>query len=108
MSETKQTTRDIYFDKFIGKYFDTLWNSEAYLDTVSKGIDMVFEARSQWNKNMETVLSFFQLPNQQMQQKTLHSLNMLLSEWRFEQEELKLRLDKIEKDIAELKLTGKV
>jgi hypothetical protein len=33
---------------------------------------------------------------------------MLLSEWRFEQEELKLRLDKIEKDIAELKLTGKV
>lgn len=52
---------------------------------------------------METVLSLLELPNQKMQQKILHNVNTLLTEWRFEQEELKYRLEKIESDIEELK-----
>lgn len=103
MEKPKQEKRDNYFDQFLTKYFDNLWANDAYLDVVSKNLDVMFEARKQWNKNMENLLNTFQLPNQQMQQKTLHTVNTLLTEWRFEQEELKLRLDKIEREIDELK-----
>lgn len=103
MEKPKQEKRDNYFDQFLTKYFDNLWANDAYLDVVSKNLDVMFEARKQWNKNMEGLLNTFQLPNQQMQQKTLHTVNTLLTEWRFEQEELKLRLDKIEREIDELK-----
>lgn len=99
----EQTKRDGQLDKVITNYFDNLWSNNAYLDGMSKSLDVVFETRKQWNKNMETFLSLFQLPNQQMQQRTLHAVNTLLTEWRFEQEELKLRLDKIEREIEELK-----
>lgn len=103
MEKAKQEKRDNYFDQFLTKYFDNLWANDAYLGVVSKNLDVMFEARKQWNKNMESLLNTFQLPNQQMQQRTLHTVNTLLTEWRFEQEELKLRLDKIEKEIDELK-----
>lgn len=94
--------RDDFVDKMVTKFFDNLWVNPTYLDLMSKNLDVTFELRKNWNKNMETVLSLFELPNQKMQQKTLHNLNTLLTEWRFEQEELKLRLDKIEKDIEAL------
>lgn len=103
MEKVKQEKRDNYFDQFLTRYFDNLWSNDAYLDVVSKNLDVMFEVRKQWNKNMETLLNTFQLPNQQMQQRTLHAVNTLLTEWRFEQEELKLRLEKIEKEIDELK-----
>ncbi|MFN4152922.1 MAG: hypothetical protein ACK4IX_18405, partial [Candidatus Sericytochromatia bacterium] len=69
MEKPKQEKRDNYFDQFLTKYFDNLWANDAYLDVVSKNLDVMFEARKQWNKNMEGLLNTFQLPNQQMQQK---------------------------------------
>lgn len=103
MSAEKAEKRDNHLDKFLTNYFDKLWTSDFYLDGMSKGLDSMFEMRKQWNKNMETMLSLLQLPNSQMQQKTLHTVNTLLSEWRFENDELKLRIEKLEAEIAELK-----
>ncbi|MFN8672393.1 MAG: hypothetical protein U0457_10005 [Candidatus Sericytochromatia bacterium] len=101
--KVKTEKREDLMDKFVTKFFDNLWTNSAYLDLVSKNLDMAFEAKKAWNKNMETMLAFFELPNQKLQQKTLHNVNTLLTEWRFEQEELKLRLDKIESDMELLK-----
>lgn len=99
----KVEKREDLVDKFVTKFFDNLWVNSAYLGMVSKNLDTAFEVRKKWNKNMETVLSLLELPNQKMQQKILHNVNTLLTEWRFEQEELKYRLEKIESDIEELK-----
>lgn len=101
-AKVKVEKRDDFVDKMVTKFFDNLWVNPTYLDLMSKNLDVAFDLRKNWNKNMETILSLFELPNQKMQQKTLHNLNTLLTEWRFEQEELKIRLDKIEKDIEAL------
>lgn len=95
--------RDNYFDKVVATYFDNLWASPAYLDVMSNYMNSLYKMRSQWNKNMETLLSLMQLPNQELQQKTLHTVNTLLYEWRFEQDELKSKIEKIEEDIKNLK-----
>ena len=106
MEKVKTEKREDMVDKFVTKFFDNLWVNSAYLDLVSKNLDFAFEMRKAWNKNMETVLSVLELPNQKMQQKILHNVNTLLTEWRFEQEELKIRLDKIEQDIEMLKASS--
>jgi hypothetical protein len=95
--------RDNYFDKLVSTYFDNLWESPAYLDMMSNYMNSLYKVRSQWNKNMENFLSVMQLPNQELQQKTLHTVNTLLYEWRFEQDELKYKIEKIEEDIQKLK-----
>lgn len=95
--------RDNYFDKVVSTYFDNLWESPAYLDMMGNYMNKMYEVRKQWNKNMEGFLSLMQLPNQELQQKTLHTVNTLLYEWRFEQDELKSRIEKIEEDIKVLK-----
>lgn len=97
------TTRDNYFDKLITTYFDRLWANEAYLGGMGQLLKQSFAARQQWNKQLEQFWSLWQLPNQEMQQRTLHGINTLLSEWRFEQEETNERLSQMENDIAELK-----
>lgn len=96
--------RDNYFDKVVGTYFDNLWASPAYLDVMSNYMNSLYQVRKQWNKNMEGLLALMQLPNQELQQKTLHTVNTLLYEWRFEQDELKSRIEKIEEDIKTLKV----
>lgn len=95
--------RDNYFDKLVTTYFDNLWESPAYLDMMSNYMNSLYKVRTQWNKNMENFLSLMQLPNQELQQKTLHTVNTLLYEWRFEQDELKSKIEKIEEDIQNLK-----
>jgi hypothetical protein len=95
--------RDQHFDKLVASYFDNLWSNKAYLETMGQLMKGQFALRQQWNKNVEQLLSFWQLPNQQMQQRTLHQINTLLSEWRFEQEELVSRLERIEQELASLK-----
>lgn len=95
--------KDNYFDKVVSTYFDNLWESPIYLDMMSNHMNKMYEMRKQWNKNMESFLSIMQLPNQELQQKTLHTVNTLLYEWRFEQDELKSRIEKIEEDINTLK-----
>jgi len=95
--------RDNYFDKVVSTYFDNLWESPAYLDMMGNYMNKMYEVRKQWNKNMENFLSVMQLPNQELQQKTLHTVNTLLYEWRFEQDELKAKIEKIEEDIKVLK-----
>ena len=95
--------KDNYFDKVVSTYFDNLWESPIYLDMMSNHMNKMYEVRKQWNKNMESFLSIMQLPNQELQQKTLHTVNTLLYEWRFEQDELKSRIEKIEEDINTLK-----
>ncbi|MFN8575343.1 MAG: hypothetical protein U0354_00665 [Candidatus Sericytochromatia bacterium] len=95
--------RDNYFDKLVTTYFDNLWESPAYLDMMSNYMNSLYKMRTQWNKNMENFLSIMQLPNQELQQKTLHTVNTLLYEWRFEQDELKSKIEKIEEDIQNLK-----
>lgn len=97
------TTRENFFDKLITTYFDKLWANEAYLGGMGNMLKQSFTARQQWNKNLEQFWSIWQLPNQEMQQRTLHGINTLLSEWRFEQEEVNDRLGQMEQDISELK-----
>lgn len=99
----KKETRENYIDKLIGTYFDQLWRNPFYLNGMGQLMRNNLALRQQWNKQMETLLSLWQLPNQQMQQRTLHQVNTLLSEWRFERDELNDRLDTMEKDLAELK-----
>ncbi|PIQ28101.1 hypothetical protein COW36_05315 [bacterium (Candidatus Blackallbacteria) CG17_big_fil_post_rev_8_21_14_2_50_48_46] len=101
----KKETRENYVDKLIGTYFDQLWSNPFYLNGMGQLMRNNLAMRQQWNKQMETLLSFWQLPNQQMQQRTLHQINTLLSEWRFERDELNDRLDAMEKELAELKTT---
>lgn len=96
-------SREKEFDKTITSLFDSLWGSDAYLGWMGQMMKMNVEWRKQWNKNMESFLTIFQLPNQEMQQRTLHQITTLLTEWRFEQEELNERIGQIENDIAELK-----
>ncbi|HEY9843418.1 MAG: hypothetical protein ACAI44_39250 [Candidatus Sericytochromatia bacterium] len=97
------TTRDTAFDKLISTFFDRLWANEAYLGGMGQLMKQNFAMRQQWNKNLEQFWSLWQLPNQEMQQRTLHGVNTLLSEYRFEQEETNERLAKMEQDMAELK-----
>ena len=95
--------RDSLFDNFVTTYFDNLWTNSGYLDLMGKNLDLFFNAKKQWNKNMENLLNLLQLPNQTMQQKILHSLNTLIAEYRFENEEMKERIGQLEKEIKELK-----
>lgn len=95
--------RENYFDQWVTSYFDQLWANPFYLNTMGQVLKSNFALRQQWNKNLEQLLSLWQLPNQQMQQRTLHTLNTLLSEWRFEKEELQDRLDQMEDELAEVK-----
>ena len=95
--------KDNYFDKVVSTYFDNLWESPVYLDAMGGYMNKMYEVRKQWNKNMENFLAVMQLPNQELQQKTLHTVNTLLYEWRFEQDELKSKIEKIEDDIKILK-----
>lgn len=97
------SSRENFFDKLVSTYFDRLWANEAYLDTMGQLMKQSFGVRQQWNKQLEEFWSLCQLPNQAMQQKTLHGINTLLSEWRFEQEESNERLERLETQIAELR-----
>lgn len=99
----KKETRENQFDKLIGTYFDQLWSNPLYLNGMGQLMRNNLALRQQWNKQMETLLSLWQLPNQQMQQRTLHQINTLLSEWRFERDELNERLDSMESELANLK-----
>lgn len=90
-------------DKMVTEFFDRLWKSPTYLDFMGQVMKQNLTLQKQWNQNLESVWKFWQLPNQSMQQKTLHQINTLLTEWRFEQEELVERLDRIESDLATLK-----
>lgn len=97
------TTRENQFDQLITAYFDRLWGNTAYLDTMGGLLKQSFALRQQWNKNLEQFWSFVQLPNQDMQQRTLHAVNTLLTESRFEQEEVQDRLGRLEEELAELR-----
>lgn len=99
----KKETRENQIDKLIGTYFDQLWSNPFYLNGMGQLMRNNLALRQQWNKQMETLLSLWQLPNQQMQQRTLHQINTLLSEWRFERDELNERLDSMESELAHLK-----
>ena len=99
----KKETRENQIDKLIGTYFDQLWSNPFYLNGMGQLMRNNLALRQQWNKQMETLLSLWQLPNQQMQQRTLHQINTLLSEWRFERDELNERLDSMEAELADLK-----
>ncbi|MBT9548215.1 MAG: hypothetical protein IV090_22685 [Candidatus Sericytochromatia bacterium] len=101
----KKETRENQIDKLIGTYFDQLWSNPFYLNGMGQLMRNNLALRQQWNKQMETLLSLWQLPNQQMQQRTLHQINTLLSEWRFERDELNERLDSMESELADLKAT---
>ncbi len=101
----KKETRENQIDKLIGTYFDQLWSNPFYLNGMGQLMRNNLALRQQWNKQMETLLSLWQLPNQQMQQRTLHQINTLLSEWRFERDELNERLDSMESELASLKAT---
>lgn len=96
-------SREKEFDKTVTTFFDNLWRNDAYLGWMGQIMKMHFEMRRQWNKNIMAWLEFFQIPTQDMQQRTLHQLNTLLTEWRFEQEELNERLNSIEQALATLK-----
>lgn len=99
----KEKKREDYIDNYITNFFDNLWQNNAYIDLMAKNLDIIFDVRKTWNKNLENILSFLQLPNQQMQQKILYNTNVLIAEWRFEQEELKRRLKHLEDEINALK-----
>jgi uncharacterized coiled-coil protein SlyX len=97
-----EAKRENYFDQLVTTYFDQLWANPFYLKGMGDLLKNSFTLRQQWNKQVEQLLSLWQLPNQDMQQRTLHTLNTLLSEWRFEQEEMNERLSALEGQLAEL------
>ena len=94
-------------DKMIAEFFDRLWKNPNYLDMMGQMMKKNLTVQKQWNENMESLWKFWQLPNQSMQQRTLHQINTLLTEFRFEQEELNERLERIESDISALKSPAK-
>lgn len=95
--------RENYFDNLVTTYFDQLWANPIYLNGMGQLMKGNFALRQQWNKQLEELLNLWQLPNQKMQQRTLHTLNTLMSEWRFEKDELQDRLEQMESDLSELK-----
>ncbi len=95
--------RENYFDKMVTTYFDQLWANPHYLNFMGKNLKNSFAMRQQWNKQVEKLWEIWQLPNQEMQQRTLHQVNTLVSESRFENEEVQERLDKMESELAEIK-----
>ncbi len=99
----KTVTREDQFDQLIANYFDRLWANPFYLSMMGTNLKNLFALRQQWNKQLEELWSLLQLPNQQMQQRMMHLLNTLTSEWRFEQEEMNARLSDIEAELAEIK-----
>ena len=99
----KTVTREDQFDQLIANYFDRLWANPFYLNMMGSNLKNLFALRQQWNKQLEELWSLLQLPNQQMQQRMMHLLNTLTSEWRFEQEEMNARLSDIEAELAEIK-----
>ena len=99
----KTVTREDQFDQLIANYFDRLWANPFYLNMMGTNLKNLFALRQQWNKQLEELWSLLQLPNQQMQQRMMHLLNTLTSEWRFEQEEMNARLSDIEAELAEIK-----
>lgn len=96
-------TREDQFDKLISTYFDRLWANPFYLNFMGTNLKQMFTLRQQLNKQLEEIWSLLQLPNQQMQQRMMHLLNTLTSEWRFEQEEVNERLAGLEAELAEIK-----
>ena len=96
-------TREDQFDKLISTYFDRLWANPFYLNFMGTNLKQMFTLRQQLNKQLEEIWSLLQLPNQQMQQRMMHLLNTLTSEWRFEQEEVNERLAGLEAELAEVK-----
>ena len=104
MNKTKRMPkREDQFAQFIAAYFDRLWANPTYLGFMGKNLRELFELRKQFNHTFETLWGLLNLPNQNMQQRTLHLLNTLTSEWRFEQEETDARLSHLEEDLAEIK-----
>jgi len=99
----KKESRENYMDKLISSWFDQLWSNPFYLNGMGEMMRNQLMMRQQWNKQMETLLSLWQLPNQQMQQRTLHQINTLLSEWRFERDELNDRLEALEAELKALR-----
>lgn len=99
----KTVTREDQFDQLIANYFDRLWANPFYLNMMGTNLKNLFALRQQWNKQLEELWSLLQLPNQHMQQRMMHVLNTLTSEWRFEQEEMSARLSDIEAELAEIK-----
>ena len=95
--------RENYFDNMVTTYFDQLWANPIYLNFMGKNLKNSFAMRQQWNKQVEKLLEMWQLPNQEMQQRTLHQVNTLVSEWRFENEEVQERLNQMESELAEIK-----
>ena len=96
-------SRDDQFDKLISTFFDRLWANPFYLNMMGSNLKNMFAVRQQLNKQLEALWSLLQLPNQQMQQRMMHLLNTLTSEWRFEQEEMNERLSAMENELAEIK-----
>ena len=96
-------SREDAFDQMISTFFDRLWANPLYLNMMGSNLKNVFNLRQQLNKQLEELWSLLQLPNQQMQQRMMHLLNTLTSEWRFEQEEMNERLSAIENELAEIK-----
>ena len=99
----KKMTREDQIDKLIAAYFDRLWANPMYLNMMGKNLRQLFTLRQEWNKQMEMLWQFLQLPNQNMQQRMMHQLNTLTSESRFEQEEVQDRLSQMESELAEIK-----
>jgi hypothetical protein len=96
-------SRDDQFDQLISTFFDRLWANPFYLNMMGSNLKNMFAVRQQLNKQLEELWSLLQLPNQQMQQRMMHLLNTLTSEWRFEQEEMNERLSAMESELAEIK-----
>lgn len=96
-------SREKEFDKAITTFFDNLWSNEAYLGWMGQLMKSSFTLRQQWNKNLMGLFELWQIPTQDMQQRTLHQLNTLLTEWRFEQSEMNERLSHMEQELAALK-----
>lgn len=96
-------SRDDQFDQLISTFFDRLWANPFYLNMMGSNLKNMFSVRQQLNKQLEELWSLLQLPNQQMQQRMMHLLNTLTSEWRFEQEEMNERLSAMESELAEIK-----
>lgn len=96
-------SREDQFDQLIGTFFDRLWANPFYLNLMGSNLKSVFTLRQQLNKQLEELWSLLQLPNQNMQQRMMHLLNTVTSEWRFEQEEMNERLSAIENELAEIK-----
>ncbi len=102
MSKTNKN-REVALDRLIAGTADRLWQNPLLLKLMGKNVKEVLVLQQQWNQVLLDLWALLQLPNQQMQQRMMHLLQMLTTEWRFEQEDTRERLEKIELELAEIK-----